>query len=257
VIKFVEFPAVLALLSAVVMSGSVWIGLLLRQRFPPDPDSTDYRSLYVGSTIGLLSLLIGFTLSMSVARYDLRKTYEAEEANAIGTEYSRIDLLNANDQKDLRELMAKYLDARIQYYRLGQSDDLERLAAKTTDLQDALWARVARPGATHPNAITSLVVSGMNEVLDDQGYTESAWRNRLPRETWVLMLVIALVSCVLLGITAPKSISRASVLSIMPGVIAISFFLIADIDSPRSGILRIDPQNLIDLVPIFNPPHGH
>jgi hypothetical protein len=35
----------------------------------------------------------GFTFSMAVGRYDRRNTYEETEANAIGTEYLRADLL--------------------------------------------------------------------------------------------------------------------------------------------------------------------
>jgi hypothetical protein len=41
----------------------------------------------------LLALIIGFSFSMAVSRYDQRKSYEEAEANAIGTEYARADLL--------------------------------------------------------------------------------------------------------------------------------------------------------------------
>lgn len=34
---------------------------------------------------------------------------------------------------------------------------------------------------------------------------------------------------------------------ILPLVLAIAFFLIADIDSPRWGVIRVQPQNLLSL----------
>ena len=39
------------------------------------------------ATLTLLGLIIGFSFSMAIGRYDLRRTYEEAEANAIGTEY--------------------------------------------------------------------------------------------------------------------------------------------------------------------------
>jgi hypothetical protein len=36
-------------------------------------------------------------------------------------------------------------------------------------------------------------------------------------------------------------------------VISISFFLIADIDSPRGGIIRVKPQNLVSLSQSLHP----
>jgi hypothetical protein len=36
-------------------------------------------------------------------------------------------------------------------------------------------------------------------------------------------------------------------------VVSISFFLIADIDSPRGGIIRVEPQNLVSLAQSLHP----
>jgi hypothetical protein len=79
-------------------------------------------------------------------------------------------------------------------------------------------------------------------VLNSQGYTQAAWWNRIPRAAWVLMFAIAFVSHLLLGYGAH---SRSSFLSIiLPLLISIAFLLIADIDSPRGGIIRVQPQNI-------------
>ena len=41
---------------------------------------------------------------------------------------------------------------------------------------------------------------------------------------------------------------------IFPFVTSISFFLIADIDSPKGGVIRIEARNLITLKNELNPP---
>jgi hypothetical protein len=89
----------------------------------------------------------------------------------------------------------------------------------------------------------ALVLSGMNDVLNSQGYTQAAWPNRIPTLAWMLLGLMAIVSNLLLGY---RERSRGLlVLLVLPIVASIAFFLIADIDSPLGGIIRVMPQNLI------------
>jgi hypothetical protein len=91
----------------------------------------------------------------------------------------------------------------------------------------------------------------MNDVLNAQGYTQAAWWNRIPIAAWCLMFLIAVLSNLLLGYGMHR---RAVILSIiLPLAVSISFFLIADIDSPRGGVIRIHPQNLYALVDSLQP----
>jgi hypothetical protein len=95
------------------------------------------------------------------------------------------------------------------------------------------------------NPIIALVVAGMNDVLNSKGYTQAAWWNRIPAAAWGLMGLIAIFSNLLLGYRERKT--RFLVLLVLPIVSSIAFFLIADIDSPSGGIIRITPHNLIAL----------
>jgi hypothetical protein len=90
----------------------------------------------------------------------------------------------------------------------------------------------------------------MNDVLNSEGYTQAAWWNRIPGEAWGLMAAIAFLCNLLIGYNAH---SRAAFLNlVLPFVVSISFFLIADIDSPRLGIIRVVPQNLERLAQSLN-----
>src|SRR5262249_34825848 len=140
----------------------------------------------LGGTLTLLGLIIGFTFSMAVSRYDQRKNYEEEEANAIGTEYVRADLL--------------------------------------------------------------LAVSGMNDVLNSQGYTQAAWWNRIPIAAWVLLGLISIFCNVLVGLwCAWETVDSLHDFADHPITLSISLFLIADIDSPRNGLIHVHPRNLESL----------
>jgi hypothetical protein len=120
----------------------------------------DDFTVVLGAMLTLLGLLIGFAFSMAVTRYDQRKNYEEAEANAIGTEYVRADLLPTQDAALVRELLKKYLDQRIVFYTTREQHTLARVNTDTADLQNQLWSAVRSTASTQPTPITALAVSG-------------------------------------------------------------------------------------------------
>jgi formate-dependent nitrite reductase membrane component NrfD len=89
----------------------------------------------------------------------------------------------------------------------------------------------------------------MNDVLNSQGYTQAAWWNRIPIAAWIFILGISVCCNLLLGFATrhAKPKVRDFLLLVLPLVLAISFLLLADIDSPRGGLIRVRPQNLLSL----------
>jgi hypothetical protein len=197
------------------------------------------------ATLTLLGLIIGFSFSMAAGRYDLRKTYEEAEANAIGTEYVRADLLPEADAAQVRALLRQYTDLRIRFYSTRSLDDLRQINADTAKVQDQLWKAASQPVIAAPVPLRTLTVSGMNDVINSQGYTQAAWWNRIPLAAWYLMFGIGIFSSALVGYGARAG--RTRLFMILPLVVALSFWLIADIDSPRGGMIRVRPQNLQSL----------
>ncbi len=126
-------------------------------------------------------------------------------------------------------------------------NELNRVNADTAQLQTELWATVARLGSTQQTPIIALVVSGMNDVLNSQGYTQAAWWNRIPPSAWILMFMIGISCNLLIGYCIRRTGMEFVVFLVLTLVVSISFFLIADIDSPRGGIIRVQPQNLMSL----------
>jgi hypothetical protein len=244
--QVVSHPRYFFIISFVLMSMAAWIGaVLLRRNKPLDSDDREDFDVVQSATLTLLALVIGFSLSMAVGRYDQRKNYEEEEANAIGTEFLRADLLPAAEAAAIRSLLAKYVEQRILFYQVRDPHELDEINLKTAALQTQLWSAAHSGAAPQPNPLTALAVAGMNDVINTQGYTQAAWRNRLPLESWSLMIVIGVFSSLLVGYGSRSAIAKKRFLLIMPMVVALSFMLIADIDSPRRGIIRVVPQNLI------------
>jgi hypothetical protein len=93
----------------------------------------------------------------------------------------------------------------------------------------------------------------MNDVLNSQGYTQAAWRNRLPFVAWGLMATVAICSNVLVGFGARNPNAESWLLLVLPLVISVAFFLIAEIDTPRARLIRVKPQNLLSLSQSLRP----
>src|SRR5689334_16577338 len=255
IVNVTSYPVVVLLLSFIVLALSARLGVFLGKQWRlPDGAVRDDFGIIQGATLTLLGLIIGFTFSMALNRYDQRKNYEEQEANAIGTEYARAGLLPPGDAAKLRALLIAYLDQRIAFYEASVLDDLSKIDAQTAKLQAELWSVVQAPAVAQPTPIVALAVSGMNDVLNSQGYTQAAWWNRIPVAAWGLMAMIAICSNTLVGFGAREAQRESKLLLILPLVVAIAFFLIADIESPRGGTIRVHPQNLLNLASSLRAP---
>lgn len=226
----------------------MWFGntVLSKYRTKDTETSTDLGIIQTAA-LTLLALIIGFTFSMAIARYDLRQNFEEAEANAIGTEFLRADLLPLKDSAKVKDLLNQYLDQRILFYLKQDAQTARQITLQTLELENALWNAVLIPANSHPSPTVALAVAGMNEVINSQSYTQAAFWNRIPRAAWWLMATIAVGANVLIGFGARNFKPNIGLFMIFPLMISIAFFLISDIDSPRGGVIKIEPRNLIDL----------
>ena len=240
-----DYPLLVLVTSFFAFWLTSWFTAHFVRRRKLDEEVHEDYDFILSATLTLLGLVIGFNLLVGVNRYDQRKLYEEQEANAIGTEYLRADLLPAADAAKVRSLLKSYLDQRILFYTTRDDALLPQINARTAQLQAELWSAVTAPAQAQPNPVVALAVSGMNDVLNSQGYTQFSWWNRIPTGAWALMVAIAMCCNVMVGFGVRKAdVKVGFLLLILPFVVSISFFLIADIDSPRRGIIHVMPENL-------------
>jgi hypothetical protein len=248
----VRSPFLVFLISFIVLWLSARVGAEFRKRHLLEDDLRHDLDVVVAAVLTLLGLITGFSFSMATSRYDQRKSCEEAEANAIGTEYVRADLLPTADGARVRNLLSDYLGQRILFYQTRDEVRLELINDAAVRLQTDLWSAVQATGQP-PTPLLALAVSGMNDVLNSQGYTQAAWSNRIPPAAWVLMLVIAIFANAMFGYGARRAKPGVIHLVVLPLVLSIAFLLIADIDSPRSGVIRVAPENLIRLAQSLHP----
>jgi hypothetical protein len=242
-----DSPFLLLILSFLTLWACGWIGAKVLGRYAAEGQQVreDFRTV-LAACLTLLGLIVGFSFSMAVSRNDQRQSAESAEADAIGTEYVRADLLPPAEAEATRRLLRDYLTERIQFFGARNGDRTREIDEQTARLQQQMWAAVRTP-AVRPDQFTALAVSGMTDVLSSQSNTQAAWWNRIPIEAWALMGVIAILCNLMLGVSA-RHLEGRSVFLVLPLVTAIAFFLIADIDSPAGGgVIHVTPHNLLSL----------
>jgi hypothetical protein len=191
----------------------------------------------------LLSLLLGFTLPMAEPHYELRKRLVVEEANAIGTTTLRARTLPEPVRGKILELLHQYLEARIAFAEAGlQRQQLQSSLVNAKELQEEIWQRSLAVAQQSPTPITSIFLQSLNEMIDVSEKRMAALEDRVPPAMWLMLILISLLTCFLAG----YSMRRRSflIMLVSPLMIAVVLSLIADLDSPRAGLIQVSQQSM-------------
>jgi len=119
-----------------------------------------------GAVLTLTGLLLGFTFSMAVNRYEHRRDLEIQEADAIGTLWQRSATLTEPTRSEEQRLIREYVPARVEF--LASGDSMTRLQAsldQTAVLQGRMWVIASDYAHSHPDSITSLFLTGHGRQL--------------------------------------------------------------------------------------------
>lgn len=219
-----------------------WVGQTTIAKYGRTPTPT--ISSLETAVFALLGLIIAFTFSGALSRFDTRRAQVVDEANAMGTAYLRIDLVPASAQPKLREAFRNYVDARIETYRR-----LPDLAAAKTELarsqvlQGEIWsqavAAVRAPGSS-PGA-ELLVLPALNQMFDITTVRVAATQMHPPTIVYAMLIGLAFASALLAGYQTAGERAYDWIHQIgFAGMVAVTVFVILDIEYPRLGFVRID-----------------
>jgi len=211
-----------------------------------------------GAALGLLALMIGFTFSMALNRFEARTAIVVDEANAIGTALLRANLLPQPQARETTRLLRDYAAARV--LPAGGTPGLavtDPFSARSNALHDQLWRLVEQAAAANPNPVTTgLYISALNEVIDVHSKRIAGLRNGVPPAVFVLLYLIAAIALGFTGYHAELLGSGGQRIAngIVTAMLAAVILLVADLDSAPHGLMTISQQPLLDLAASFPKP---
>jgi hypothetical protein len=207
----------------------------------------------VGATLGFTRVHSCFHIGLAAARFDSRRQVLLDEANAIGTTYLRAGMLPERGEQ-IRGFLRDYVAARLEGVQPGK---LAEGIRRSEDIQEKVWTEAETVGQKNPNSIVvGLFVQSLNEMFDlDAKGLQVGVRSRLPAAIWLGLFAVAALSLATMGYHAGLSGTRRS-LAILAVAVTFSVVieLIADLDRPLEGVLRISQQALLDVQRSMNPP---
>ncbi len=220
------------------------------EREEPAPAKAHVNAIQA-SLLGILALLLGFTFSSSLQRYDARSEAVVAEANAIGTAWQRTGLLPDRHRAEARQALRDYLDLRI-VANGSTLDNYRGLAAMRVDTaraQARLWDVARRAAVADPDPVTTgLHAEAVNALIDAYANRNAALDRRVPEVVLFLLLATFLMAGLVVGFATGVAGHRPSLAShIMVALIAVLVFIILDLDRPRRGLVQVDHGSLLEL----------
>jgi hypothetical protein len=204
-----------------------------------------------GAVFALMGLLVAFTFSGAATRFDARRQFVIDEANAIGTAWLRLDTLPTATQPELRDLFRQYLDTRIAVYE--KVPDLEAARGelkKAATLQGVIWGRAVAACQQAPTPLAAQLLPALNEMFDIASTRTASVQMHPPAIIFVMLGVLALICSLLAGYAMAGGRKRSWIHVIgFALIMATTVYVILDLEYPRLGFIRIDSfdQILIEL----------
>ncbi|MEN6374439.1 MAG: hypothetical protein ABFD75_06600 [Smithella sp.] len=234
---------------AVAMEAGYRIGHV-RQRSASDAARSHVNAIQA-SLLGVLALLLGFTFSLALQRFDKRSEAVVDEANAIGTTYLRAQLLPNSVRSEARKLLQKYVDYRVRAGAISLDNEAERQVhiANARDVLDEIWGCALRAAKDDKSPVTAgLFIQSLNETIDSFGRRNAELNRHVPEVIWLLLYGTFLITGGVLGYSAGLAGHRPSLVTyILVALIVVLAFIIIDLDRPRRGLIQVDQTSLTDL----------
>lgn len=233
---------------AVLIAGAGELGSRIGLRHRDTQIDGGYIATVTGAALGLLALLLAFSFSLALSRYDLRRTMVLEEANAIGSTANFALMLPAEAQPPILRLLRDYTSIRI---GLGIPHDPEKLArdvARSTELQGQLWQHAVTLSNAAPQSLPlHRFVASLNEMNNVHERRLTGLRNQVPPEVMGILIGVSMMAMGFTGFQGSVSGARRRTTNLfIAATLAVLIMLVVDLDRPSRGLTLVPVQPLIE-----------
>lgn len=247
-----------AVLRSINMSSLLWLaGMFLilglaayvghwiaHRKLQRDGAVGDDLQIILGATLSLFGLLMGFILSIAISGYNTRAAAEENEAMAIGNAFQHLVLLEDSPRDKANAMLSEYLQLRTQFFENTDRQARAQVREASIRQHTEMWRYIGQVAKNNPDTMLGMALNACSELYMTQQKTMASWRYQIPGAAWAILLIFGLCSNFLIGYNARKSNANYALLFFIPAIMALSLFMIAQIDIPGEGIIHVEPVNL-------------
>ena len=203
-----------------------------------------------GAIFGLLGLLLAFTISGALQRFDDRRQLVIQEATAATTAYDRLALFGRDDAPRLQSSLKEYVLTRVDLYRMAhdflllqQAEDFsDQQEKKVLELKDQLWdaAMAACPQPNYRPAC-ALSLPALNSLFEVARQRAGAAEKHPPQIIYVMLFGLGLGCSLLAGFGMAASLGLSWIhMVLFAGTLTVALYVVTDMEYPRLGLIRIE-----------------
>ena len=200
------------------------------------------------SMLALLALVLGFTFSLSLQRYDDRAKAVVDEANAIGTTYLRTYLLPESVRAEAQKLTGEYIDYRLKAgaVSLDQSEERESAVVQSDSKLGELWRLTVQAAREDGGPVTSgMFMTSLNQMIDAFGSRDATVKRHVPQLVLLLLFATFILSGTVIGYANGAEDHRPSIAAyVLAFLIVLLVFIIIDLDRPRRGFIEVSQESM-------------
>lgn len=198
----------------------------------------------VSAVLGLLALLMGFTFSMAVDRYDMRRTLVTEEANAISSSYLLAQTFEEPHRSRISTILVPYVDNRLELARAHDHKRIVPLLKESEAMQITLWSAALEAVGGLRDDVSSNFLDNTREVIEVGDRRFAARQAHIPTRVHMVLLIYITISAAVMGFAfanSPQYITSGTLFVL----VTLSMLLIIDLDRPTGGAI-VEPQHAME-----------
>lgn len=239
----------LALSAIVIIFLFLSLGVFVGRKFGHWQLKRDSRKQLVvvqvaeAAVFALLGLMVAFSFSGAYERFEARKIYIIDEANAIDTAFMRLDLLAPDTRPALRQSFREYLDTRLAAYKhLPDFESSSVEYAKSLRLKQQIWDQtIAACHVTDSQVATQLVIESVNTMFEIANTRYAIKNIHPPLAVFCMLLGLAFLSAFLAGYcTAKDKVKQLIYVLAYLVIITLIIYIILDLEFPRVGMIHVN-----------------
>jgi hypothetical protein len=224
------------------------LGLWLRGLGKHSDNRTDDEGYLLSAALALLGLLIAFTFSLALSRYDSRRLLVVQEANAISTAWLRAGLADGETGRALQQSIVRYADLRISLPQSANETEADRIEARTAKLQSVLWQEMKAALATLSAPVATTLITAMNEMFAVAAARKAERAAHIPSDILTVLILCAAMSAAIIGyVLGSTGRSHRTVTTILFSLLTLALLMTIDLDRPWRGAIMISQTPMIDM----------